>query len=120
MYRSAGADPFLYENLHANLDELVDKLGKQYGGWYPFCSRCARPRPAGRPCPGSGCPSPPPTTWPTSRRRASEIPTPRPGPSCSPWARCSRSRATRWAFPSATAPTPTRPTGRSRGRTAPR
>src|SRR5436309_5937711 len=36
MYRSAGADPFLYEHLHANLDDLVDKLGKQFGGWYPF------------------------------------------------------------------------------------
>jgi multiple sugar transport system substrate-binding protein len=38
MYRSAGADPFLYEQLHANLDDLVDKLGKQYGGWYPFAA----------------------------------------------------------------------------------
>src|SRR5260370_11164380 len=38
MYRSAGADPFLYEHLHANLDDLVDKLGKQYGGWYPFAA----------------------------------------------------------------------------------
>src|ERR1700704_5836042 len=24
MYRSAGADPFLYEQLHSNLDDLVD------------------------------------------------------------------------------------------------
>jgi len=39
MYRSAGADPFLYENLHANVDDVVDKLGKQYGGWYPFCAQ---------------------------------------------------------------------------------
>ena len=38
MYRSAGADPFLYEHLHANLDDLVDKLGKQFGGWYPFAA----------------------------------------------------------------------------------
>src|SRR5947207_13387077 len=34
MYRSAGADPFLYDHLPANLDDLVDKLGKQFGGWY--------------------------------------------------------------------------------------
>jgi multiple sugar transport system substrate-binding protein len=39
MYRSAGADPFLYENLHTNVDDLVDKLGKQMGGWYPFCAQ---------------------------------------------------------------------------------
>ena len=39
MYRSAGADPFLYENLHAGVDDVVEKLGKQYGGWYPFCSQ---------------------------------------------------------------------------------
>jgi len=38
MYRSAGADPFLYEQLHVNLDDVVDKLGKQYGGWYPFAA----------------------------------------------------------------------------------
>jgi multiple sugar transport system substrate-binding protein len=38
MYRSAGADPFLYEHLHANLDDVVDKLGRQYGGWYPFAA----------------------------------------------------------------------------------
>src|SRR5882724_9434946 len=38
LHRSAGADPFLYEHLHANLDDLVDKLGKQFGGWYPFAA----------------------------------------------------------------------------------
>jgi multiple sugar transport system substrate-binding protein len=38
MYRSAGADPFLYEHLHENLDDVVDRLGKQYGGWYPFAA----------------------------------------------------------------------------------
>src|SRR6266571_4416650 len=36
MYRTAGADAFLYEHLHANVDDVVEKLGKQYGGWYPF------------------------------------------------------------------------------------
>ena len=39
MYRSAGADPFLYEHLHASVDDIVEKLGKQYGGWYPFCAQ---------------------------------------------------------------------------------
>lgn len=38
MYRSAGADTFLYENQLANLDDVVDKLGKAYGGWYPFAA----------------------------------------------------------------------------------
>src|SRR5258706_15628541 len=44
MYRSAGADPFLYEHLHANLDDLVDKLGKQFGGWYPFAAEMNQPK----------------------------------------------------------------------------
>src|SRR2546425_9552040 len=39
MYRTAGADAFLYEHLHANVDDVVEKLGKQYGGWYPFSAR---------------------------------------------------------------------------------
>lgn len=38
MYRSAGADTFLYENQLASLDDVVDKLGKAYGGWYPFAA----------------------------------------------------------------------------------
>ena len=42
MYRAAGADAFLYEHLHANVDDVVDKLGKQYGGWYPFSAEMAQ------------------------------------------------------------------------------
>jgi multiple sugar transport system substrate-binding protein len=42
MYRAAGADSFLYEHLHANVDDVVDKLGKQYGGWYPFSAEMAQ------------------------------------------------------------------------------
>src|SRR5207244_8112009 len=42
MYRAAGADAFLYEHLHANVDDVVEKLGKQYGGWYPFSAEMAK------------------------------------------------------------------------------
>ena len=38
MFRSASSDPFLYENQLANVDDVVEKLGKQYGGLYPFCA----------------------------------------------------------------------------------
>ncbi|MEK7770117.1 MAG: hypothetical protein AAB335_03475, partial [candidate division NC10 bacterium] len=38
MYRTAGADTSLFENQLANLDDVVEKLGKQYGGWYPFAA----------------------------------------------------------------------------------
>jgi multiple sugar transport system substrate-binding protein len=38
MFRTAGADTFLYENLLLSLDDVVDKLGKQGGGWYPFAA----------------------------------------------------------------------------------
>jgi len=38
MYRTAGADPFLYENLLVTMDDVVDKIGKQGGGWYPFAA----------------------------------------------------------------------------------
>ena len=38
MYRTAGADPFLYENLLVTVDDLVAKIGKQGGGWYNFAT----------------------------------------------------------------------------------
>ena len=31
-----GADPFLYESQLASVDDIIDELGKKYGGWYPF------------------------------------------------------------------------------------
>jgi multiple sugar transport system substrate-binding protein len=36
------ADPFLFENMLVDLGPLVDKLGKQYGGWYPFAAESAQ------------------------------------------------------------------------------
>lgn len=45
MYRSAGADPFLYEAHHASVDDVVEKLGKQYGGWYSFAAESPQTRP---------------------------------------------------------------------------
>src|SRR6266436_4047632 len=38
MYRTAGADPFLYENLLVSMDDVVEKIGKQGGGWYNFAA----------------------------------------------------------------------------------
>ena len=38
MFRSALSDPFLFENQLANVDDVVEKLAKQYGGMYPFCA----------------------------------------------------------------------------------
>src|SRR5438477_11036342 len=31
-----GADPFLFEKHHADVSDVIDDLGKKYGGWYPF------------------------------------------------------------------------------------
>ena len=42
MFRSAGADPFLYENQLANIDDVVEKVGKQGGGWYSFAAEMMR------------------------------------------------------------------------------
>ena len=36
------ADPFLYESQLADVGDLVDKLGKQYGGWYAFSAESAQ------------------------------------------------------------------------------
>ena len=36
------ADPFLFDNLLVDVGPLVDKLGKQYGGWYPFGAESAQ------------------------------------------------------------------------------
>ena len=38
MFRTASADTFLYEQQLQSLDDVVDKLAKQYGGWYPFAA----------------------------------------------------------------------------------
>jgi multiple sugar transport system substrate-binding protein len=38
MYRTASADPFLYENHLADVGDVVEKLGKGGGGWYPFAA----------------------------------------------------------------------------------
>jgi multiple sugar transport system substrate-binding protein len=38
MIRTHGAVPFLFENQLADVSDVVDKLGKQYGGWYPFAA----------------------------------------------------------------------------------
>jgi len=35
---TGGADPFLFENQLADVGDLVDDLGKKYGGWYPFAA----------------------------------------------------------------------------------
>ncbi|HXH83565.1 MAG TPA: extracellular solute-binding protein [Candidatus Tectomicrobia bacterium] len=38
MIRTHGAVPFVYEHKLADVGDLVDKLGKKYGGWYPFAA----------------------------------------------------------------------------------
>src|SRR5215831_1467802 len=38
MLLTGGSDPFLYENLLLTVDDLVAKVGKQGGGWYPFAA----------------------------------------------------------------------------------
>jgi multiple sugar transport system substrate-binding protein len=35
------ADPFLFETSLIDVGPLVDSLGKQHGGWYPFGAECA-------------------------------------------------------------------------------
>jgi multiple sugar transport system substrate-binding protein len=42
MIFAGGADPFLYEHQLADVGDVVDKLGKQYGGWYPFATESAQ------------------------------------------------------------------------------
>ena len=38
MIRTHGAVPFVYEQQLADVGDIVDKLGKQAGGWYPFAA----------------------------------------------------------------------------------
>jgi multiple sugar transport system substrate-binding protein len=38
MYRTNAADPFLYENHLASVDDVVERVGKQGGGWYSFAT----------------------------------------------------------------------------------
>ena len=39
---TSNADPFLFENQLVEVGALVDALGKQYGGWYPFAAESAQ------------------------------------------------------------------------------
>ena len=38
MLLTSDADPFLFENQLADIGDLVDDLGKKWGGWYPFAA----------------------------------------------------------------------------------
>ena len=38
MIRTHGAVPFVYENKLVDMGDVVDKLGKAHGGWYPFAA----------------------------------------------------------------------------------
>src|SRR5213593_286959 len=38
----ADADPFLYENQFVELGDVIDDLGKKYGGWYAFAEEAAK------------------------------------------------------------------------------
>src|SRR3989442_8430936 len=38
----ADADPFLFENQFVDMGDVIDDLGKKYGGWYPFAEEAAR------------------------------------------------------------------------------
>ncbi|MBM4439004.1 MAG: extracellular solute-binding protein [Candidatus Rokubacteria bacterium] len=42
MFRTAAADPFLYEKQLVDVGPLVEKLGKTGGGWYPFAEQSCR------------------------------------------------------------------------------
>jgi multiple sugar transport system substrate-binding protein len=42
MIRTHGAVPFVFENLLADVGDIVDKLGKRYGGWYPFAAESSQ------------------------------------------------------------------------------
>src|SRR3989454_9328001 len=48
----ADADPFLYEHLLADVGEVVDELGRKYGGWYPFAAESAKTSSGWRAGPG--------------------------------------------------------------------
>jgi multiple sugar transport system substrate-binding protein len=41
MILAGGAYPFLYENILADVGDVIDELGKKYGGWYPFAQESA-------------------------------------------------------------------------------
>jgi multiple sugar transport system substrate-binding protein len=41
---TGGADPFLFENQLADVGDVVDELGKKFGGWYPFAAESCQTR----------------------------------------------------------------------------
>ena len=42
--RTSSADPFLYENLLTDVGDVVERLGRQHGGWYAFAAEsCQTP-----------------------------------------------------------------------------
>ena len=62
MIRTHGAVPFLFESQLAEVGDVVDKLGKQYGGWYPFAAESCQAKSGWRAVPWSRGSSYLPTT----------------------------------------------------------
>jgi multiple sugar transport system substrate-binding protein len=44
MIRTHNVVPFFYENLLVEVGDVVEKLGKKYGGWYPFAAEAHETR----------------------------------------------------------------------------
>jgi len=42
MIRTHNVVPFLYEHLLVDVGDIIDKLGKRYGGWYPFAAEACQ------------------------------------------------------------------------------
>ena len=119
MYRTASADPFLYENLLVSMDDVVEKVGKQGGGWYSFAAESCQTKSGWKAIPWFWVSFPGTYNMAHFKKAGFEHP-PKTWDELLKQGRCSRSRATRSAFPSAIARTRIRRTGRWRGRRAPR
>src|SRR2546428_6168403 len=52
MIRTHDAIPFLFESQLAEVGDVVDKLGKQHGGWYPFAAEASQTKSGLRAAPG--------------------------------------------------------------------
>ena len=116
--RTSSADPFLYEALLVDVGDVVERLGKQHGGWYPFAAESCQT--------GSGWRSVPwhwnsfPANYNTVHFKSAGIDYPRTWADLLKHGKILKAQGHPWASRSAIPMTPTRPSRRCSGRKAAR
>ena len=114
----ADADPFLYENQFVELGDVIDDLGKKYGGWYAFAEEAAKTKAGWRAVPWFWVSFP--ATYNMTHFKKAGLEHPKTWDELLKHGTILKKQGNPVGIPSATAPTPTRRSGPCSGVTAAR